>query len=322
MRSPELVEQPAEEARCVALPLPSVLVAEDDPIFRRVLESWLHNWGYQITSVEDGIKAWQAVGKEGAPKLLILDWMMPGIDGPELCLKIRSRKQVPYSYILLLTSKDEKQDLINGLNAGADDYLTKPFDVNELKARLSVGRRILALQDELISAKEAVEFQATHDPLTGLWNRGAILDFLRRELDRTQRSSKPLGLLMLDLDHFKRINDTYGHLVGDTVLKEMAQRLASSVRSYDWVGRYGGEEFLVIVSDCPREAIAKYAERLRAAVGAAPVSTEIGEIQITTSIGATSAQQPEYPDQDSFLRSADAALYRAKERGRNRVELA
>ena len=143
-----------------------------------------------------------------------------------------------------------------------------------------MGIRILALQDELIRAKEAVEFQATHDPLTGLWNRGAILDFLRRELDRAQRSSKPFGLLMIDLDHFKRINDTYGHLVGDTVLKEVAQRLAGSVRSYDWVGRYGGEEFLVIVSDCPREAVAKYAERLRAAVGATPVSTEIGEIVV------------------------------------------
>jgi len=318
----EQVKQPTGTLQSVALPLPSVLVAEDDPIFRRVLQSWLHNWGYQITAVEDGLKAWEAVSKEEAPKLLILDWMMPGMDGPELCLKIRSRKQVPYSYILLLTSKDEKQDLINGLNAGADDYLTKPFDVTELKARLDVGMRILALQDELIRAKEAVEFQATHDPLTGLWNRGAILDFARRELDRAQRSGKPLGLLMIDLDHFKRINDTYGHLVGDEVLKEVAQRLARSVRSYDWVGRYGGEEFLVIVSDCPRDAIAKYAGRLRLAVGATPVSTEIGDIQIATSVGAASAQQPGYPDQDSFLRFADAALYRAKEQGRNRVELA
>ncbi|PYX92787.1 MAG: diguanylate cyclase response regulator [Acidobacteria bacterium] len=318
----EQLKQKTDKPQSVPLPLPSVLVAEDDPIFRRVLESWLHNWGYQITALEDGLKAWEAVSKEDAPKLLILDWMMPGMDGPELCLKIRSRKQVPYSYILLLTSKDEKKDLIDGLNAGADDYLTKPFDVNELKARLNVGIRILALQDELIRAKEAVEFQATHDPLTGLWNRGAILDFLRRELDRAQRSSKPFGLLMIDLDHFKRINDTYGHLVGDTVLKEVAQRLAGSVRSYDWVGRYGGEEFLVIVSDCPREAVAKYAERLRAAVGATPVSTEIGEIQIATTIGATSAQPPGYPDQDSLLRFADAALYRAKEQGRNRVELA
>ena len=318
----EQVKYPTGTPQSGALPLPSVLVAEDDPIFHRVLQSWLHNWGYRITAVEDGLKAWEAISKEDAPKLLILDWMMPGMDGPELCLKIRSRKQVPYSYILLLTSKDEKQDLIDGLNAGADDYLTKPFDVNELKARLDVGMRILALQDELIRAKEAVEFQATHDPLTGLWNRGAILDFARRELDRAQRSGNFLGLLMIDLDHFKRVNDTYGHLVGDAVLKEVAQRLARSVRSYDWVGRYGGEEFLVIVSDCPREAIAKYADRLRLAVAATPVSTEIGEIQIATSVGAASAQQPEYPDQDSFLRFADDALYRAKDQGRNRVELA
>lgn len=301
--------------------LPGALIAEDDPIFRRVLESWLRSWGYQVTAVEDGLKAWEVVLTKDAPKLLILDWMMPGMDGPDLCKKIRERKEVPYSYILLLTSKDEKRDLIHGFNSGADDYIIKPFDLNELQARLRVGTRILFLQDQLIRAKEEVEFEATHDPLTGLWNRGAILDFLRRELDRGRRTGEALGLLMLDLDHFKNINDSYGHLVGDAVLKEVAQRLAGSVRSYDWVGRYGGEEFLVIISNCAAGTVEKYGERLRCILASTPVITEAGEIPISASIGANHSQ-PNCCDQDSLLRTADAALYRAKERGRNRVELA
>lgn len=158
-------------------------------------------------------------------------------------------------------------------------------------------------------------------PLTGLWNHGAILDFLRRELDRGRRTGENLGLLMLDLDHFKKINDTHGHLVGDTVLEEVAKRLAKSVRSYDWVGRYGGEEFLVIVSNCPASAVEKYGERLRAALADKSVATAAGEIAMSASIGASCSQQGGF-DQDSLLRAADAALYRAKELGRNRVELA
>jgi two-component system, cell cycle response regulator len=316
----EKLEQSAGDLK-QAMPLPGVLVAEDDPIFRRVLDGWLHTWGYEVTSVEDGLKAWNVLLAKDAPKLLILDWMMPGMDGPELCQKIRDRKRVPYSYILLLTSKDEKQDLINGLNAGADDYITKPFDLNELKARLRVGARILFLQDELIRAKDDVQFEATHDYLTGLWNRGAILDFLRREMDRSGRTGETVGLLMLDLDHFKKINDSHGHMVGDAVLKEVAQRLACSVRSYDWVGRYGGEEFLVVVSNCPVDAVAKYAERVRLILADKPVSTEAGEIQVSASIGAACMKQSQC-NQDCLLRAADGALYRAKELGRNRVELA
>ena len=298
-----------------------VLVAEDDPIFRRVLENWLNSWGYEVTTVDDGTQAWEALLQEEAPKLLILDWMMPGMDGPELCQKIRDRKQVPYSYILLVTSKDEKQDLVNGLNAGADDYITKPFELNELKARLRVGTRILYLQDELIRAKEALEFQATHDPLTGLWNRGAILDLLQRELNRAERSQQTMGVFMLDIDHFKQINDSYGHLVGDQVLKEVARRLSTSVRNYDWVGRYGGEEFLIVASNCPCDTMENYGERLRLDLAATPVITEAGGVAVSASIGAASTQSRPW-HQDSLLRAADAALYRAKENGRNRLELA
>ena len=317
---------PGTEAS-VATPTPApdlrsaVLVAEDDSMFRHVLQKALSNWGYNVIAVEDGSKAWHILEGDDSPKLLVLDWMMPGLDGVELCRRIRSRKPAPYSYILLLTAKDNKRDLVNALNAGADDYLTKPFDVSELEARLLVGKRILALQAELIRTREELRFEAMHDRLTGLWNRGAILDFLQRELDRSRRTAQPLGLLMIDLDHFKNINDSRGHLVGDEVLKEASRRLVRSARSYDWVGRYGGEEFLVIVSNCAGEVTGRYAERVRSVLADTPVATTAGEVAISASIGAVAAEAEPYPEQDSLLRAADSALYRAKHAGRNCVQL-
>ncbi len=203
-----------------------VLVAEDDAMFRRILQSWLENWGYRVTIAEDGARAWEILQHDVPPQLLILDWMMPAINGLELCRKVRDRNQVPYQYILLATAKDAKQDLVRGLEAGADDYLTKPFDKSELQARLRACNRILTLQDDQIRAQEQLRFQATHDTLTGVWNRGAILETLRRELERAARSKTATGLLMLDIDHFKNINDTYGHLTGDAVLKEVTQRIS------------------------------------------------------------------------------------------------
>jgi len=161
--------------------------------------------------------------------------MMPGIEGTELCRRIRSRQRVPYQYILLLTANNDKQDVVRGLEAGAEDYLTKPFEPSELRARLTVGKRILALQRDLIQAREELRFQATHDALTGIWNRGALLNLLHRELERALRSKNTTCILMLDLDHFKNVNDTHGHLAGDAVLKEVARRVVQVVRAYDFV---------------------------------------------------------------------------------------
>ena len=297
-----------------------VLVAEDDAMFRRILQSWLETWGYRVTLTEDGAQAWKALQQEPPPQLLILDWMMPKTDGVELCRKVREQNRSPYQYILLATSKDGKQDLVKGLEAGADDYLTKPFDKSELRARLKACNRILTLQDSQIQAQEQLLFQATHDLLTGVWSRGAILETLRRELDRAARSKSATGLLMLDIDHFKTINDTHGHLIGDGVLQQVTQRIVHAVRGYDSVGRYGGEEFLIVLPGCGRDQIDQGAERVRCAVDDGPLVVDGLTISVTVSIGAAVATGATISDLE-ILAAADAALYRAKRAGRNRTVL-
>jgi len=305
-----------------ASPVNMVLIAEDDPIFRRILESWFKKWDYRVTAVDNGLAAWEVLQKEDAPQLAILDWVMPGMDGIDLCRKIRGCGQGVYRYLLLLTAKDNKQDVIAGLDAGADDYLTKPFEVDELRARVRAGKRILDLQSALIRAHGDLQFVAAHDALTGLWNRGAIFDLLKRELQRRQRSRDPLGIIMADIDYFKQINDTHGHLVGDAVLQEVTRRLAAGVRTYDAVGRYGGEEFLVVLPGCKAADLVVSAERLRHSVADSPVETSMGQLPVTLSLGLASMEQGEKEtlDCEAFLRTADEALYAAKAAGRNRVE--
>lgn len=270
-----------------------------------------------MIAVRDGAEAWEVLQQSNPPELLILDWMMPGIDGIELCRRIRARNQDSYQYILLVTAKGAKQEVINGLEAGADDYLTKPFDLGELKARVWTGKRILTLQRELIRAREDLRFQATHDSLTGLRSRGATLDMLSSELQRGFRSHTTTGILMIDLDHFKNINDTYGHLVGDAVLKEAARRIGQAVRSYDFVGRYGGEEFLAVLSNCPLSELRAIAERARCAVADTTISTQAGDISVTVSVGGVASSDG--IEDLELLANADSALYDAKRAGRNRV---
>lgn len=300
----------------------SVLVADDDPIYRKMLEKCLRNWDLSVITASDGKEAWDILQMKEAPKLVVLDWMMPGMDGIELCRKIRARKTAPYSYILLLTSRDEKRDLLHGLQVGADDYLTKPFDANELHARLITGSRILALQDALLQKENQLRFEASHDRLTGLWNRGAILDFLQRELARAERSGHVLGLVMLDVDHFKKVNDTHGHQVGDVVLQAVAKRLAGAIRQYDWIGRYGGEEFLAIINSGINDDISVVGERLRSSVADKPVVIQKGELKVTVSAGLALSPLGAHVGCDALVAAADQALYRAKNNGRNRVERA
>jgi two-component system cell cycle response regulator len=300
----------------------SVFVAEDDAVSRTMLESCLRKWGFNVTTAKDGFEAWQQLQSAEAPSLIILDWMMPGFSGVELCRKLRARGAGLYPYILLLTSKDGKQDLIEGLDAGADDYLTKPVDVGELKARLSVGSRIVKLHKDLLQKEEQLRFEASHDRLTGLWNRGAILDFMEREISRARRGGDSVAALMIDIDHFKRVNDNYGHQAGDAILQQVARRLSAGLRTYDWLGRYGGEEFIAIVSNCDAETVAACAERLRAIVSSASISASGVELLVTVSIGVTHHSGEQAVTATEMLRLADAALYRAKQTGRNRVAFA
>jgi two-component system, cell cycle response regulator len=298
-----------------------ILIAEDDPVTRKLLEAHLAKWGHEVVVCSDGAQAWQVLSGEDPPELVVLDWMMPEMDGVTLCGEIRKLEQHPYTYIILLTSKSLKEDVVAGLEAGADDYIIKPFDVHELKVRIRAGTRIVRLQEDLISALRASEFQASHDALTGLWNRRAILEKIQQELERSGRNGTNLGLVIADADYFKKVNDNYGHLAGDAVLRELAKRIDSSLRSYDSVGRYGGEEFIILIPGCNGPEAAELAERLRASIADLPVRADEGEFHCTMSFGATALDGREDLDLNSLIREADEALLLAKNSGRNHVAL-
>ena len=277
-----------------------------------MLRGLLTKWGYEAVIARDGTEAWDVLQSENAPRLAILDWMMPGIDGVEICQRIRAARREPYVYIVLLTARTDSKDLVEGMEAGADDYLTKPFNAHELRVRLRAGSRILELQEQLVHAREALRVQATHDGLTGLLNRSAIMDALRNELSRAGREAQPLAVLMADVDRFKSVNDSHGHLVGDKVLHEAAQRMKGAVRRYDAVGRYGGEEFLIVLPGCDGESALLQAERVRESFTAASFDTGASAIEVTCSIGVSFRPLPVVSDAESLIREADEALYRAK----------
>ena len=299
-----------------------VLIAEDDPISRVLLSRLLVKSGYEVVATANGSEAWEVLRKEGAPRLAVLDWMMPGMDGLAVCQRVRARSGGAYTYILLLTSKDATPDLVEGLESGADDYLTKPLNPEELKARLRAGLRILRLEDQLVAAREEMQVKATHDALTRLWNRSAILDMLQRDIARARREGSSVGVLLCEIDHFKSVNDTHGHAAGDEVLQEAARRFVDSVRDYDVVGRYGGEEFLIFLPGCPSRKTADRAEQIRLAFSSPPFHTKAGPLNITLSIGAVAAADWKTASAEELIRIADAALYRAKNAGRNRTEVA
>jgi len=221
-----------------------------------------------------------------------------------------------------LTSKESKEDIVTGLESGADDYLTKPFNVDELKARLRTGERILHLEGRLVEAREMMRFKATHDALTSIWNRGVIMDLLGRELMRSQRESGCTIVLLGDVDHFKSVNDTHGHLVGDEVLQEIARRLLLSIRSYDFVGRYGGEEFLLVLNNCKPQFAEARAEDIRKIVSSRPIQTLAGPLNITMSFGLLLSDVWGVRPVEELLHEVDAALYAAKAAGRNCVRVA
>jgi diguanylate cyclase (GGDEF)-like protein len=299
-----------------------ILVADDDPVSRQLLKSTLTRWGYDVVTAADGATALTILQGDDAPQMAILDWIMPGLDGIHICQEVRRQADRPYTYLLLLTVNNRKQDMVAGLEAGADDYLIKPCDTLELQARLGNGKRLVGLHNQLLSACAALRERAMRDSLTGLWNHVAILEILEREWERAGQREVLLGVIMADLDHFKRINDTNGHRAGDVVLGEVIRRMRDSLRPHDALGRYGGEEFLIVLPGLEAEALVGVAERLRLAVADRPVPYAGRCIPVTMSLGVAVEHGTAPVDADALLQAADTALYRAKRNGRNRVELA
>ena len=248
-----------------------VLVADDSATSRELLRRALSHWGYEVVLAEDGMQAWEILAQPDPPPMAVLDWVMPFMTGPEVCRKVRETHREPYPYILLLTSKNTKGETVEGLEAGADDYVVKPFDQQELQVRLRCGKRIVDLQMDLLRAREELRERANKDLLTMLPNRSAIAGTLDTEVSRCHRDRRTVGVILLDIDHFKKINDTYGHFTGDAVLRETAVRLRGNMRPYDQVGRYGGEEFLVVLPNCDLDQASNQAERMRARLHCAPM---------------------------------------------------
>ncbi len=293
-----------------------LLVAEDSSLYRMTLKRLLEAWGYDVVLAADGDEAQRILNSDDSPRLAILDCLMPGMSGLELCEQIRARTR-DYVYTILLSSADQESDVLKGFELGADDYLCKPFKEIELRTRLKVGERIIRSHEKLALAHEALKFEASHDFLLRIWNRRAIIELLGKELSRAKRSRTSFSVLLADLDFFKHVNDTFGHLVGDDVLRSAAEQMSSAVREYDHVGRYGGEEFLMVLPDCTTEAAREVAERVRQAISNQPLANEV---EITVSIGISQWRFGQ--EIRDLLRQADAALYKAKQSGRNRVEIA
>jgi diguanylate cyclase (GGDEF)-like protein len=291
-----------------------ILLVEDSYIERKKLGSYLTDWGFDHHSVGSGTEAIKLLEGPNPPDCVLLDWLLPGMDGIDVLRRIRKLSQGSYVYTVMLTAKTQKQDRMAAMEAGADDYLSKPVDPTDLRSRIVVGKRILELQQSL-------RFAATHDFLTGLLNRSEILNALERELARAAREQKPTAVILCDIDHFKRINDTLGHAAGDAVLKEVALRLKLDLRPYDSVGRYGGEEFLIILPNCNSEAGARRADAIRNLVAKDRIHTPSGETSATISMGVTSTIARRDHPVAEFLHEADLTLYAAKTNGRNRVEI-
>jgi diguanylate cyclase (GGDEF)-like protein len=292
-----------------------------DTVARLALQKLLQQWGHEVLATGSGDEAWQHCTAAQPPWLALLDWHLPVIDGAALCRRLRGRADAPYVYVLLMGESAELGDGAAALEAGADDFIQSPLEQNALRLRLRTAEHILLLQRNLLQSRQALEYRATHDSLTGLWNRAEVLGLLEREIARAQREGTAVSIIMIDVDYFKQVNDQMGHDGGDEALREVAKRLSDCVRPYDGLGRYGGEEFLIVLSGCSGGNAAGLAERLRQSVAEPSLSVHGEELRLTISLGVA-VWSAEHGDMQALIRAADAALYRAKKAGRNQVEVA
>ena len=299
-----------------------MLVAEDDPVFLCLLQACLVEWGYQVTSVTDGRKALEVLQGGEAPRLATLNWIMPGMNGIDICRHIRKQTRKPYTYILMSTAKVKKRDIVEGLQSGADDYLIGPYNPHELRARLRAGRRILDLREQLLSAHRLIGAQLTVDPLTGVWSRNVILDILKRQLTLSSQSDSPTSLVIANIDHFRDINASFGPFAGDAVLREVGKRFRAALRPPDSIGRSEADEFVTVLPACDAPTAASLAEKLRARVDGRAVDTSEGMVPVTVSLGVMVTPSEKGLDLDAAWRLATEAVARAQAKGRNRVEFA
>ena len=295
----------------------TILMAEDDLISRRILEAVLSKCGYDPVVAVDGDEAWSIMQKADSPAIAVLDWEMPGKSGLDVCRLIREKDVSNPPYLIILTAKNAKSDIVRGLEAGANDFVTKPYDKDELQARIRVGMRMIELQSALVKAKDDLAYEASHDPLTGILNRRAILDTLNKELIRAGRSNSQLSIGLCDIDFFKQVNDSHGHQVGDDVLCSFVKAIRDILRPYDFIGRYGGEEFLLVVPEPFGTVMEGICERVRASIADHKMITRSGDVGITVSIGAARLKGEQTAE--DILAAADTALYKAKDNGRNQV---
>jgi diguanylate cyclase (GGDEF)-like protein len=301
-----------------------VLIVEDSTTQALRLQSVLESAGYDVAVAGNGREALERLQDDFRP-LVITDWVMPEMDGLSFCRALRDRDLPGYVYVILLTAKDALDDLVAGLEAGADDYLVKPVHPAELAARLKTAGRILGLEAKLNKRNEEIRRLSITDPLTRLYNRRHFNEHLPQALKAAGRYGRPLAVVMTDIDHFKKVNDTHGHQVGDETLQAFAGVLRASLRQgVDWAARYGGEEFVVVLPETDLEGGAVAAERLRLLASQLRLESPRGPFRITASFGvaAVDPQKESVPSMEALLAAADAALYRAKENGRNRVETA
>jgi diguanylate cyclase (GGDEF)-like protein len=301
-----------------------ILVVEDNPIARKYLERKLKLAGYCVTSASNGREAVEAFDKKFFP-IMLTDWMMPEMNGLELCQKIREKPTEGYVFMVLLTARDTTEDIIQGLEAGADDYLTKPVNHAELIARINSGMRILKLEKNLKEANEKIKVLSVTDPLTGCFNRGYMTKKLIQELKRARRYKHPLSVIFSDIDYFKKVNDTYGHQAGDLVLKEFAKCIMDNIRmDVDWLTRYGGEEFLIVLPETLSDSALSVAERIRENATQRVITWEGKDIKISASFGVVGLEERELEmdiSSEALILKADKALYQSKHDGRNRVTL-
>ena len=298
-----------------------LLLVEDEPTQRLLLERLLEQAGYAVDTAQSGVEALAMIA-QGRYQMLLTDWDMPGMDGVTLCRRVREANLPMYLYILLLTANSSTSEVVAGLEAGADDYLRKPADKSELLARLNAGRRIVELEQSLREANAQIQQLSITDPLTGAFNRRYLNEHFLIEIERAHRHSRPLGLVMVDLDHFKKLNDRHGHLVGDDVLRAFVKTVRAAIRpSSDWIARYGGEEFALVLAESDLDASTSAAERIRLISEQQPLETRAGALSVSASFGVAALDHslPPADAMEKLLREADAALYRSKHSGRNRV---